>query len=97
MKKIISIVITVLMLVTLLGVAAFAAKDADDVETVFLAVSDDGEHWERYLDHAVFVEPGAQITGDPIVLRDGELYIMIYFSLKDGVTYNDTCTVIVTA
>lgn len=38
MKKIISIVITVLMLVTLLGVAAFAATDADDV--VYVSISD---------------------------------------------------------
>ena len=69
-------------------VNVYNAKDSDDVETVFLAVSDDGEHWTRCLDHAVFSEPGSQITGDPIILRDGDLYIMIYFVLKDGKTYN---------
>lgn len=59
-----------------------------DVETVFLAVSDDGEHWTRYLDRAVFAEPDAKITGDPLILRYDGLYIMIYFVLKNDVTYN---------
>ncbi len=69
-------------------VNVYNAKDGDDVETVFLAVSDDGEHWTRYLDRAVFAEPDAKITGDPLILRYDGLYIMIYFVLKNGVTYN---------
>ncbi len=69
-------------------VNAYNAKDADDVETIFLAVSDDGEHWRRYGDRCIFAEPGAQITGDPLILRQGELYIMLYFVLRDGVTWN---------
>ncbi len=70
-------------------VNVYNAKGGDDKETIFLAVSDDGETWTRYLDHSIFSEPDADITGDPIILKDGELYIMVYFVLKNGVTYNN--------
>lgn len=70
-------------------ICAYNAKDSDHVETVFLAVSDDGENWERYLDRAILQEPEAQITGDPQIFTYGDLYVMIYFVLKDGKTYNN--------
>lgn len=69
-------------------VTAYNAKDADDVETIFLAVSDDGEHWTRYGNRAVFSVPGASITGDPQILRDGNRYIMLYFVLMGNKAYN---------
>ncbi len=69
-------------------VNAYNAKDADDVETIFLAVSEDGEHWQRYGARCIVAEPGATITGDPQIVWDGERYIMLYFVLKNGITYN---------
>ena len=66
----------------------FNAKGQDSRERIFLAVSEDGEHFERYGDRAVLdriaVEPDARITGDPQILKIDDLYVMLYFRLNQG-------------
>lgn len=64
-------------------VCAYNAKRQDGRESIFLAVSDDGYHWSRYLDRAIIsvgeCDPCIRINGDPqIVMIDG-LYVMFYF------------------
>ena len=67
-------------------VNVYNAKGQDDRERIFLAVSDDGERFERYGDSAVLDaaadSPAALITGDPQIIRMGELYVMLYFRLN---------------
>lgn len=64
-------------------VCAYNAKRVDGRESIFLAVSDDGFNWKRYLDRAIIsaseCEPSIRINGDPqIVVIDG-MYVMLYF------------------
>ncbi|MBQ8896882.1 MAG: glycosylase [Clostridia bacterium] len=77
-----------------LGVTGFPyvniynAKAENGTERIFLAVSSDGERWERYGDSHVFdmteYDPDTLITGDPqIVLVDG-LYVMLFFHCARG-------------
>lgn len=73
-------------------VNAYNAKGEDGKERIFLAVSDDGEHWTRYGNEPVINEiregNGVRITGDPQILKTGNLYIMLYFVLQNGQTFN---------
>ena len=66
----------------------YNAKGEDNRERIFLAVSEDGEHFERYGDRAVLdltaAEPGTLITGDPQIVKMGDLYVMLYFRLNAG-------------
>lgn len=66
----------------------YNAKDEDARERIFLAVSNDGEHFERYGDRAVFDiitdDPDALISGDPQIVKMGDVYVMIYFHLRRG-------------
>lgn len=55
-------------------------------ETIFIAVSDDAEHWQRYYETSVYKDPEAAITGDATILKYGKTYIMVYFTLKNGKT-----------
>ena len=47
----------------------YNGKSQNHTERIFLAVSEDGEHWERYGDRAVLdmtlIDPGTRIAGDP--------------------------------
>ncbi|MCR5042052.1 MAG: glycosylase [Clostridia bacterium] len=67
-------------------VNAYNAKGQDGRERIFLAVSEDGERFERYGDRAVLdaseERPGALITGDPQIIRMDDLYVMLYFRLN---------------
>ncbi len=69
-------------------VNAYNAKAPDARERVFLAVSDDGEHWERYGEKPILDEtetvPGLKITGDPQIVQIGELYVMFFFRWVPG-------------
>ena len=74
-------------------VNAYNAKGHDGRERIFLAVSGDGERFERYGDSAVLDaaadSPDALITGDPQIIRMDSLYVMLYFRLnKTGGAFN---------
>ena len=64
-------------------VNCYNAKGDDGRERIFLAVSDDMEVWSRYGDRAVIDDvTGDQlghISGDPQIIRLGEMYVMVYF------------------
>ena len=61
-------------------------------ESIFLAVSSDGEHWERYGDSPILFDDSEKkdqkINGDPQILRHGDLYIMLYFIYDQSGAYN---------
>ena len=74
-------------------VNAYNAKGRDGRERIFLAVSRDGERFERYGDRAVLDatadSPEALITGDPQIIRMDSLYVMLYFRLnRTGGAFN---------
>ena len=73
-------------------VNAYNAKAHDHKESIFLAVSENGEDWMRYGDRAVIwddTEDGRiRINGDAQIFRWGDIYIMLYFVLENGVTYD---------
>ncbi len=62
----------------------YNAKAMDRTERIFLAVSNDGEHWERYGDKYVFskkdTDPTILITGDPQIVKIDDVYVMFYFT-----------------
>lgn len=75
-------------------VNVYNAKGQDCRERIFLAVSEDGEHFERYGDRAVLdltthpTKP-AIITGDPQIIKLDDLYVMLFFRLDtDGKAYD---------
>lgn len=55
-------------------------------ESIFLAVSEDGEHWQRMGETPILWDDSeagdVHICGDPQILKIGELYVMVYFVLK---------------
>ena len=74
-------------------VNAYNAKPIDNKERIYLAVSDDGEHWKRYLDKPVIDEtktvPNLLISGDPQIVKLDDIYVMFFFrSIENGGTYN---------
>lgn len=69
----------------------YNAKCQEGRERIFLAVSDDGENWTRYLDRPIIdeLEKGIIITGDPQVVKIDDVYVMFYFNYtKERKTYN---------
>lgn len=66
-------------------VNAYNAKASDHRERIYLAVSDDAEHWERYLDTPIIDETktidGLVISGDPQIVKIDDYYVMFYFRL----------------
>lgn len=76
-------------------VNAYNAKDETDRERIYLAVSEDGEHWTRYGDAPIIdnsSEPGSvcKISGDPQIVRYGDMYVMFYFRYDIGKPGYDT-------
>ena len=74
-------------------VNAYNAKPVDNKERIYLAVSDDGEHWKRYLDKPVIDEtktvPNLLISGDPQIVKLDDFYVMFFFrSIENGGAYN---------
>ncbi len=69
-------------------VNCFNAKGDDNRERLFLAVSDDGEHWERYGEHAIIDlasnGPCDFISGDPQIVLIGDVYVMFFFRFGKG-------------
>lgn len=67
-------------------VNAYNAKDDSGRERIFLAVSDDAEHWQRYGDRPVVdlitgTETGI-ICGDPQIIKIDDIYVMLFFRLE---------------
>ena len=75
-------------------VNVYNAKGEDNRERIFLAVSEDGERFERYGDRAVIdrteAEPLTLITGDPQILKLDDLYVMLFFRFNAGAGAFDT-------
>ena len=67
---------------------AYNAKATDNKERIYLAVSDDGEHWKRYLDKPIIDETktieNLVITGDPQIVKIGDTYVMFFFRRISG-------------
>lgn len=73
-------------------VNAYNAKAENHKESIYLAVSKNGEDWERYGNRAIIFddtpEQSQQINGDPQILKYKDIYIMLYFVLENGRTYD---------
>lgn len=74
-------------------VNAYNAKAPDTKERIYLAVSDDGENWRRYLDKPIIDETRSidnlLISGDPQIVKFDNLYVMFYFRcIKGSGAYN---------
>lgn len=63
-------------------------SEVDGTERIFLAVSEDGERWERYGDRPVIdlvtEDPKGVICGDPQIIRIGDIYVMFFFRYRAG-------------
>ena len=69
-------------------VNAYNAKAQDNKERIYLAVSEDGEHWRRYLDKPIIDETilidNLVISGDPQIVKIDGLYVMFFFRYIKG-------------
>ncbi len=67
-------------------VNVYNAKAQDNKERIFLAVSNDAENWERYGNSAVIDlvsnDPQEIISGDPQIIKLGEIYVMFFFRYR---------------
>lgn len=67
-------------------VNAYNAKHFDTTERIFLAVSNDGENWERYGDRPVIdvsdSDPDNIICGDPQIMLIDDIYVMLFFRYR---------------
>lgn len=67
--------------------------DTDWCERIFMAVSNDMENWQRYGDsHVLYIE-GHTITGDPQIIKIGDLWVMNLFAYKKNLPAYDTFAV----
>ena len=61
----------------------YNGKAQDNTERIFLAVSKNGEQWERYGNTHVFdmkvIDPNTIISGDPQILCIDDIYVMLFF------------------
>ena len=75
-------------------VNVYNGKAPQGRERIFLAVSDDGETWERYGDRAVLDlvsdDPEGHITGDPQIVKIGDIYVMFFFHFTGAKPAYDT-------
>ena len=75
-------------------VCAYNAKNETNRESIFLAVSRDGGHWQRYGRDAVIsvfdCDDSVCINGDPQIVRIDGHYVMFYFlfGAKTGGAYD---------
>lgn len=68
----------------------YNGKGQDDTEGIFIAVSDNGYEWQRYWPTYVFKDTSAHNTGDPVIVKYKDTYIMLYYILTfDGKTYDN--------
>ena len=75
----------------------YNAKAENSTERIFLAVSSDGERWERYGDRHVLDmterDPSTVISGDPQILCIDGLYVAVFFHYAKGRGAYDTFAV----
>ena len=66
----------------------YNGKAENNRERIFLAVSDDGENWERYGDTHVLdmteYDSNTKITGDPQIVCIDDIYVMFFFHYTRG-------------
>ena len=66
----------------------YNGKAQNSTERIFLAVSNDGETWERYGDTHVLdmseTDPNTFITGDPQIIAIDDIYVMFFFHFTKG-------------
>ena len=71
-----------------IGGRSMASALHGSTERIFLAVSNDGESWERYGDRPVIdlitSDPRGRICGDPQIIRIDDIYVMLFFRYRDG-------------
>ena len=69
-------------------VNVYNGKAQNGIERIFLAVSSDGETWERYGDRAVLdmtkLDPDTLIAGDPQIVCIDDVYVMFFFHCTKG-------------
>ena len=66
----------------------YNAKDSNpNTERIFMAVSDDMRHWQRMGSQHVLWKKGFQITGDPQVIKMGNVWVMNFFVYAGGNTH----------
>lgn len=72
----------------------YNGKAENNTERIFLAVSRDGQRWERYGDTHVLdmteQDPNTLITGDPQIICIGDIYVMLFFHYTKGKGAYDT-------
>ncbi|TKK67029.1 glycosylase [Ilyomonas limi] len=70
-------------------------KQTQWFERIGMAVSDDMIHWQRYQTEPVLMH-GQGITGDPVIQKIGDLWVMFYFGAfwkdKDGAFNRFACS-----
>lgn len=73
-------------------VCAYNAKNQTNRESIFLAISDDGKRWKRYLDKPIInvfdSDESHRINGDPQIVKIDGYYVMFYFIYAGGKAYN---------
>lgn len=69
-------------------VNVYNGKATDNTERIYLAVSEDAEHWERYGNDCILdmkkSDPNTLITGDPQIVCLDDVYVMFFFHLTQG-------------
>ena len=69
-------------------VNCYNAKGEDNRERIFLAVSNDGETWERWGERAIIDlatdDPHDLISGDPQIVLIDDIYVMFFFRFGKG-------------
>ncbi len=69
-------------------VNAYNGKAEDNRERIFLAVSNDGENWERYGDRPVIDlasgDDNELIDGDPQIIKINDVFVMFFFRYQKG-------------
>lgn len=72
----------------------YNAKDSSPwIERIFMAVSDDMKTWKRYGEQHVLYMKEHTITGDPQVVKIGDLWVMNLFGYRMGSPAYDTFAV----
>ena len=73
-------------------VCAYNAKDETHRESIFLAVSENGFSWKRWLSEAVIpvweCADDVLINGDPQIIKINDTYVMLYFVFDGKGAYN---------
>lgn len=74
-------------------IVVYNSKPDDDIERIYIAVSDDAENWKRFCDNPLIDESkkleNLVISGDPQIVKIDDIYVMFYYRYIKGVgAYN---------